>query len=181
MSSWSSLECSPACHAGDRGFKSHRGRFLIVARELGVRRVVIVHRCDAFESTRLARYANRQSGEAQTFVSAGSTPACATDHPSAGHWRAQVAVTHPPRAVQVRLLPDGLRLARSSIGLGHQPLKLEGRVRFGHRGAAVVYGSLRPGGEMADTRRSERRASKAWEFDSPLGHSNRLKIGGRRL
>ena len=26
---------------------------------------------------------------------------------------------------------------------------------------------------MADTRRSERRALKAWEFDSPLGHSNR--------
>ena len=25
-SSWSSQECSPACHAGDRGFKSHRGR-----------------------------------------------------------------------------------------------------------------------------------------------------------
>ena len=43
LSSWSSLECSPACHAGDRGFKSHRGR-----------------------ST--ARYANWKSGEAQTFV-----------------------------------------------------------------------------------------------------------------
>ena len=38
-------ECSPACHAGDRGFKSHRGRF-----------------------NNLARYANWQSGEAQTFV-----------------------------------------------------------------------------------------------------------------
>src|SRR3990172_13261969 len=29
--------------------------------------------------TLAARYANRLSGEAQTFVSAGSTPACATD------------------------------------------------------------------------------------------------------
>ena len=26
MSSWSSPECSPPCHGGDRGFKSHRGR-----------------------------------------------------------------------------------------------------------------------------------------------------------
>jgi hypothetical protein len=38
----------PPCHGGDRGFKSHRGRFGRV---------------------RGARYANRQSGEAQTFVS----------------------------------------------------------------------------------------------------------------
>ena len=27
MSSWSSPECSPPCQGGDRGFKSHRGRF----------------------------------------------------------------------------------------------------------------------------------------------------------
>jgi hypothetical protein len=26
LSSWSSLECSPPCQGGDRGFKSHRGR-----------------------------------------------------------------------------------------------------------------------------------------------------------
>ncbi len=29
---------------------------------------------------RMAWYANRQSGEAQTFVTAGSTPACATEN-----------------------------------------------------------------------------------------------------
>jgi hypothetical protein len=39
----------PPCHGGDRGFKSHRGRF----------------------AARGARYANRQSGEAQTFVTCG--------------------------------------------------------------------------------------------------------------
>ena len=42
-SSWSSLECSPPCHGGDRGFKSHRGRSK-------------------------TRYANWQSGQAQTLV-----------------------------------------------------------------------------------------------------------------
>jgi len=52
-SSWSSLECSPPCQGGDHGFKSRRGRLT-------------------------ARYANWQSGEPQTFVTAGSTPACAT-------------------------------------------------------------------------------------------------------
>ena len=55
QSSWSSLECSPACHAGRPrkawcpGFKSCRGRFRAVA----------------------ARYANRQSGQAQTLVMCG--------------------------------------------------------------------------------------------------------------
>jgi hypothetical protein len=34
-SSWSSLECSPACHAGDRGFKSHRGRLYGTVRQSG--------------------------------------------------------------------------------------------------------------------------------------------------
>ena len=54
-SSWSSLECSLARHARDRGFKSRRGRL-----------------------DEMARYANRQSGQAQILVIAGSTPACAT-------------------------------------------------------------------------------------------------------
>jgi hypothetical protein len=34
------------------------------------------------------------------------------NYPSAGHRRAQVAVNHPPLAVQVQLLPDGLLLMR---------------------------------------------------------------------
>ena len=33
VSSWSSPECSPPCHGGDRGFKSHRGRSVRLMRE----------------------------------------------------------------------------------------------------------------------------------------------------
>ena len=53
---------------------------------------------------------------------------------------------------------------RSSIGTGHQPLKLGRRVRFPH-------GPLddSPGGGMADARASEARAPEAWEFESPPG------------
>jgi hypothetical protein len=47
---------------------------------------------------------------------------------------------------------------------GHRPLKPGGWVRF-------PYGLLIDQVvEQVDTRRSERRASLAWEFDSPLGH-----------
>ena len=57
------------------GFKSHRGR-----------------------SNNKARYANRQSGEAQTFCLCGFRlpPASLNQHASVGHWQASVAVTHPP-------------------------------------------------------------------------------------
>ena len=81
--------------------------------------------------TLLARYANRQSGQAQTLVIV-----CGFDsHPcylgtvSAGHWRAQVAVTHPHNAVQVQLLPDAHWPVRLSVR-GHRPLKPGGWVRF---------------------------------------------------
>ena len=61
-SSWSSLECSPACHAGDRGFKSRRGR------------------CNE-----MARYANRQSGQAQTLVTCGfESRLCHSKHTRVG-------------------------------------------------------------------------------------------------
>ena len=82
-----------------------------------------------------ARYANRHSGQAQTLVSCGFDP-----HPcqvgsgsdaSAGHWRAQVAVTHPPLgALQVQLLPGALRSsdgsARWSIGKDTGPSSRRG-------------------------------------------------------
>jgi hypothetical protein len=101
-SSWSSLECSPACHAGDHGFKSRRGRL-----EEGRRLEALGCRVRNFSSSYslrpaaspAARYANWQSGQAQILVTAGSTPACAICFASAGHWRAQVAVTHPPSGI----------------------------------------------------------------------------------
>ena len=48
---------------------------------------------------------------------------------SVGHRQAQAAVTRPPSALQVRLLPGTLS-ARWSSGQGHQPLTLERGVRF---------------------------------------------------
>ncbi len=60
MASWNSLECSPACHAGDRGFKSHRGRL-----ENGAVR-------------KSAKRRDHAARGARTFVTAGSTPALAT-------------------------------------------------------------------------------------------------------
>jgi hypothetical protein len=72
----------------------------------------------------------------------GSTPTRASPsgtgwNASAGHWRAQVAVTHPPFGVlQVQLLPGALLLSEGSGPLvyrqGHRPLKPERRVRFPH-------------------------------------------------
>ena len=88
----------------------------------------------------MTRYAIWQRGEAQTIVFCGfnshpchwivyiarAISVCeifviANENASAGHWRAQVAVTHPPSALQVQLLPDALvkgkrKSARSSIG-----------------------------------------------------------------
>ena len=140
MASWSSLECSPACHAGDRGFKSHRGRL------------------------EMARYANWQSGEAQTFVTAGSTPALATgQHASAGHRRAQVIVNHPPQAVQVQFLPGALKL---------WPVRLSVRTLAPQAGKA---GSIPARAtehdqvaQLVDARRSERRAARLGSSNLPL-------------
>jgi hypothetical protein len=63
---------------------------------------------------------------------------------------------------------------RSSIGSGHQPLKLERRVRFPH---GLLDDS--PGGGMADARASEARAPEAWEFESPPGDSDCGWAGAR--
>ena len=85
---------------------------------------------------------------------------------SAGHWRAQVAVTHPPSGIAGSTPARRTDMARSSIGSGRQPLTLEGRVRFPH-------GSLTNLTKWWnwDTRDAQNVVpSTAWEFDSPLGH-----------
>ena len=74
-----------------------------------------------------------------------------------------MAVTHPRKAVQVQLLPDALT-ARSSIG-ERTPAPQAGGM------GSIPYGLLiGQVVELEDTRGSEPRAHKAWEFDSPLGH-----------
>ena len=68
-------------------------------------------------STNTARYANRQSGEAQTFVTAGSTPACATPTTCVGWASASPTACKAASpdhrfaavpAMQVQLLPGAL-------------------------------------------------------------------------
>ena len=105
MSSWSSLECSPPCHGGDHGFKSHRGR-----------------------ST--ARYANRQSGQAQTLVKfVGSTPTRATG--CVGWALASPSGCNPPASSCAGSTPARRtdRPVRLSVR-GHQPLTLGRWVQF---------------------------------------------------
>ena len=101
-----------------------------------------------------ARYANWLSGEAQNFVSAGSTPACATRDASVGHRQAQVAVTHPPSGIGGSTPSRRTRLmtARSSSGSGCWPLMPATWVQIPHGSLTdqVV--------QLVDTRCSERRA-----------------------
>jgi hypothetical protein len=119
-----------------------------------------------------ARYANWQSGEAQTFVTCGfdSHPCyCnARIHASVGHWQAPVAVTHPPLlALQVRLLerrPEDTATRPVRLEAGFQALNLGRRVQFPH-------GSLTDTTKwwnVEDTRRSERRALRRGSSNLPL-------------
>ena len=54
-------------------------------------------------------------------------------------------------------------MARSSIGIGRQPLKLERPGSIPARAAEHDQVA-----QLVDARRSERRALRAWEFESPL-------------
>ncbi len=62
-------------------------------------------------------------------------PVLLEQHASAGHWRAHVAVTHTPLAVQVQLLPGALTTWPVSLAAGCETLTLAAWVRF-------PYGSL---------------------------------------
>lgn len=79
-----------------------------------------------------------QSGKAaklKTSWFVGSTPTRVTKtHASAGHWRAQVAVTHPPSGFGGSTPSRRTRTmtARSSSGSGIRPLKPATRVQIPH-------------------------------------------------
>ena len=134
----------------------------------------------------MARYANPAERRSSNLRGCGfdSLPCYLKQHASAGHWRAQVAVTHPPSgcggSTPSRRTDN---MARSSSGQGCETLILATWVRFPYGSLTTIQHSQVA--ELVDTRRSERRARKACEFDSRLGYltlqvrqvSNRLSYG----
>jgi hypothetical protein len=110
-SSQSSLECSPPCHGGDRRFKSDRGRL----------------------NGAVCNLAKQRSSNLRGMW-VRLPPAPFTLHASAGHWRAQVAVTHPPFGTggSTPSRRTSSRTARSSSGSGCWPLKPATRVQIPH-------------------------------------------------
>ena len=79
-------------------------------------------------------------------------PPVLLENASAGHWRAQVAVTHPRSAVQVQLLPGALD--GPFVYRRRTPAPQAGKV------GSIPIRATWPSGGMVDTRRSERRAFK---------------------
>ena len=72
-SSWSSPECSPACHAGDRGFKSDRG---------------------CFQNGTVRKPAKRRSSNLRECLWVRLPPVpLEQQDASVGHWQAPLAVT----------------------------------------------------------------------------------------
>ena len=87
-SSWSSQECSPACHAGDRGFKSHRGRLDDAVR----------------------KPAKRRSSNLRDCLWVRLPPVLLEQHASVGHWQAPLAVNQSSEwTLAVQLRPGALR------------------------------------------------------------------------
>jgi hypothetical protein len=133
-----------------------------------------------------ARYANWQSGEAQTFATCGfdSRPC---------HWRASLSANRVVFLVVVcktavneisevdderfesftthsmtcRITSRPVRLSAQDGGPSSRKGGFDSRTgHCSHRRDQIDQVV-----KLADTRRSERRALRAWEFDSPLGHS----------
>ena len=113
-SSRSSLECSPPCHGGDQGFKSPRGRSEW-SRDEGpesrdaLRQTACLQARWVLNSrhwTSTARYANRQSGQAQTLVIVGSTPSRANSATGGLCLRQQIQ-NEPERNTRMRRLGIG--------------------------------------------------------------------------
>ena len=101
-------------------------------------------------------------------------PPLRLEHASAGHWRAQVAVTHP-HCCAGSTPARRTDTARSSIGSGPRLLTPARGVRF-------PYGLLTLTGWWNRQTRSSQKAvpSRAWEFKSPPGHSECRRAGARQ-
>jgi hypothetical protein len=161
-SSRSSPECSPGCQPGDRGFESHRGRLIA------------------------ARYANWQSGEAQTFVQLRvQLPPV-----SLKSFNRVVFLTAACKAVvhEISEVDDERFKSFTTHSVLRVSSSIVGPLVYRHRTAApqaAKAGSIparvnsreyrRPSGETADTRRSERRAFGRGSSNLPLVNSRKPK------
>ena len=153
--SWSSLECSPACHAGDRGFKSHRGRL-----ENGVVRKT---RAPCTQGRR--RSSNLRDCEFDSrlrhFRVVLLTAACKAVVVKEVRWMTKGSIPSQPTYG-----PFVYRFRMPAPHAGATTAARRCPVRFPH-GLLTQHDHVV---ELADTRRSERRALEAWEFNSPHGH-----------
>ena len=121
----------------------------------------------------MARYANRQSDPAQTrgFCGFDSHPCYLLTADFPGWCSSRRPVKPLPSSGEA----EGERFdsfathwqfsmkVRSSIGTGHQPLKLKRRVRLPH---GPLHWTTRRVAELVDARASEARAPEACEFES---------------
>ena len=82
MASWSSLEWTPSCHGGDRGFKSHRSRYVLVA-QIVERRVEATEASGQYRSRTLSGSSSKVGDSTRTGDTVGSIPTALTSIPEA--------------------------------------------------------------------------------------------------